>query len=76
VGVALLALYIAQCVLGAFIHFVKIPFGFKRPPQNYGHAILGLTILGLALYQVRLGYKEEWPNTTGRPSLVGSSKFS
>ncbi|KAF8504109.1 hypothetical protein JB92DRAFT_2968863 [Gautieria morchelliformis] len=66
VGIALLVLYFVQCFLGAFIHFVKIPFRFKRPPQNYGHAILGLTILALALYQVRLGYKQEWPNITGR----------
>jgi len=65
-GVVLLALYIVQCALGAFIHYVKIPFRFGRPPQNYAHAVLGLTTIGLALYQVRLGYREEWPNATGR----------
>ncbi|KAF8586721.1 hypothetical protein K439DRAFT_1631448 [Ramaria rubella] len=69
IGKALLGLYLAQCFLGTFIHFVKIPFRLGRPPQNYGHALLGLTIIALALYQVRLGYSEEWPNTTGRGPL-------
>ena len=34
--------------------------------QNYFHAVLGLLIIALAFYQVRTGYKTEWPNTTGR----------
>ena len=43
--------------LGAFIHYVRVfrvsfPFGSRRPPQNYIHALLGLTILTLAEYQV------------------------
>lgn len=70
-GRALLGIYLGQCFLGAFIHYVKIPFRFGRPPQNYAHAVLGLTMVALALYQVRLGYREEWPNMTGRGS-VGS----
>jgi hypothetical protein len=39
-----------------FIHFVRIPILFiaHRPPQNYLHAILGLVILAMASYQVRL----------------------
>lgn len=58
--------YVAQCSLGALIHWVK-PKGIKyRPPQNYFHAIFGLLIIALALYQVRTGYKIEWPKTTGR----------
>lgn len=37
-----------------------------RPPQNYVHAVFGLFLIGLALYQVRLGYKVEWPRVTNR----------
>ncbi|GJJ15869.1 hypothetical protein Clacol_010147 [Clathrus columnatus] len=71
IGVVLLALYIAQCALGAFIHFVKIRvWRFNRPPQNYYHAILGLTILGLSFYQAWLGFTQEWPNSTGRPPVI------
>jgi hypothetical protein len=38
-----------------FIHFVRVPFLFiaHRPPQNYLHAAIGLTILAMAGYQVR-----------------------
>ncbi|KZV79345.1 hypothetical protein EXIGLDRAFT_661129 [Exidia glandulosa HHB12029] len=61
VGLALFILYIVQCAIGAFIHFVKSPKRTRRPPQNYGHAIVGLVIFGLALYQVHLGYTFEWP---------------
>lgn len=70
IGKVLLVLYILQCSLGAFIHFVKIRFRFGRPPQNYAHAVLGLAIVGLSLYQIRLGYSVEWPTATGRPPLV------
>lgn len=69
IGQILLALYLVQCALGAFIHFVKIKVLFNRPPQNYIHALLGLTILGLAFYQARLGFTQEWPNATGRPPV-------
>ncbi|KAF9478624.1 CBD9-like protein [Pholiota conissans] len=72
-GIALFVLYIVQCGLGAFIHFVKKVDRKRRPPQNYLHAILGLAIIGLALYQVHSGYDEEWTETTGRdpvPSYV------
>ncbi|KZS98628.1 hypothetical protein SISNIDRAFT_404495 [Sistotremastrum niveocremeum HHB9708] len=65
-GVALLALYVAQCSLGAFIHFIKNPERKRRPAQNYAHAILGLTIIALALYQVWIGFRTEWPLNTGR----------
>jgi hypothetical protein len=40
-----------------------------RPPQNYIHAIFGLLIIALALYQVHTGYHIEWPETTGRAPL-------
>jgi len=68
-GVALFMLYLAQCGLGAFIHWVKPKVPRGRPPQNYMHAVLGLTIIGLAFYQVRTGYKTEWPMATGLQPL-------
>ena len=37
-----------------------------RPIQNYAHAVLGLAVIALGFYQVRTGYKDEWPATTGR----------
>lgn len=56
VGVVIFALYITQIVVGALIHFVRIPVLFvgHRPPQNYFHALFGLAILAMAAYQVRL----------------------
>ncbi|KAJ7697627.1 hypothetical protein B0H17DRAFT_1197287 [Mycena rosella] len=66
IGVALLALYVTQLLLGTFIHFVKMSFlDGHRPPQNYLHAILGLAILGLAAYQVHYGLTIEWLLTGG-----------
>lgn len=41
----------------------------RRPLQNYLHAVLGLTVIGLAFYQVRSGYKTEWVLSTGRDEL-------
>ncbi|TFK74258.1 hypothetical protein BDN72DRAFT_789463 [Pluteus cervinus] len=66
-GVILLVLYILQLSLGAFIHFKKDPNSRRRPPQNYGHAVLGLLIIATAFYQVHTGYTEEYPNTFGVP---------
>ena len=63
----LLVLYFLQISLGAIIHFVKPKKG-GRPPQNYIHAILGITIVALALYQARTGYMVEWPELVGRPA--------
>ncbi|KAJ6526672.1 hypothetical protein B0H19DRAFT_544248 [Mycena capillaripes] len=60
-GIVLLVLYIAQCVIGAVIHFVKPKGGTRRPIQNYFHAILGLSVLVLGMYQIRTGYAMEWP---------------
>ena len=62
-------LYIVQCLLGAFIHYVKKKDRVRRPPQNYFHAIFGLLIIALALFQVHSGYDDEWPSTTGRDQL-------
>jgi len=66
VGILLFCLYGTQCLLGGVIHFVKPKNATGRPIQNYVHAVLGLTIIGLAFYQVRTGYTREWPNFTGR----------
>jgi len=68
-GIALFVLYLAQCGLGAFIHWVKPKVPRGRPPQNYMHAVLGLTIIALAFYQVRTGFKTEWPTMTGLAPL-------
>jgi len=68
-GIGIFVLYIVQCLLGAFIHYVKKKDRIRRPPQNYFHAIFGILIIALALYQVRSGYNVEWPMTTGRGSL-------
>ncbi|KAJ7587083.1 CBD9-like protein [Mycena floridula] len=65
-GVAIFVLYVVQCSSGAIIHFVKPRGATRRPLQNYFHAILGLLIIGLALYQVRNGFKDEWVKMTGR----------
>ncbi|KAJ7762511.1 hypothetical protein B0H16DRAFT_1529050 [Mycena metata] len=64
-GIVLIALYVAQCILGAVIHWVKPRNATSRPPQNYFHAILGLIIIALSMYQIRTGYNQEWPNFTG-----------
>lgn len=69
-GVAIFVLYWVQCALGAFIHWVKPKRSTGRPLQNYFHAIFGLFIIALAFYQVRTGYKTEWPNTTGRGDIA------
>ncbi|KAI0067008.1 hypothetical protein BV25DRAFT_1795970 [Artomyces pyxidatus] len=75
IGLALLVLYLFQLTLGAFIHFIRIPFLFvgHRPPQNYFHAILGLAILALAAYEVHYGYTTEWPTITGNVHPVPES---
>lgn len=68
VGVVLFIVYTLQCILGSIIHFVKPKNAKGRPPQNYIHAVFGLTIIGLGFYQVRTGYAHEWPRATGRPA--------
>ncbi|KDR75941.1 hypothetical protein GALMADRAFT_516288 [Galerina marginata CBS 339.88] len=74
-GITIFILYFVQCGLGAFIHFVKKQNRKRRPPQNYVHAVLGLAIIGLALYQVHSGYDHEWPSTTGRDPLPAGVKI-
>ncbi|KAI0254618.1 hypothetical protein BJV78DRAFT_1185679 [Lactifluus subvellereus] len=63
VGTAIFSLYIVQVVLGAFIHFVRIPFPLlvHRPLSTYAHVLLGMTILALSGYQVYDGIYIEWP---------------
>jgi hypothetical protein len=68
-GIVIFALYLIQCSLGAVIHFVKPKTFVGRPPQNYLHAVLGLLIIGLAFFQVRTGYKKQWPASTGLADL-------
>lgn len=68
-GLVLFVLYFVQAGLGAIIHWVKPKGPRRRPPQNYFHAILGITIIGLALWQVRTGFRDEWPSVTGRDDV-------
>lgn len=65
VGVILTALYVIQCVYGGIIHFVKPARPNGRPPQNYGHAILGILVIGLSFKQVHNGLDDEWPRIGG-----------
>ncbi|KAF9531597.1 hypothetical protein CPB83DRAFT_76559 [Crepidotus variabilis] len=75
-GIAIFVLYLAQCGLGAFIHWVKKQNRVKRPPQNYIHAVFGLAIIAFSGYQVNSGYSHEWPTTTGRgPAPPGVNIF-
>ena len=55
-------------MIGIFIHAVRVPFLFiaHRPPQNYFHATLGLVILAMAGYQVRLLQPRRSAATTER----------
>ena len=71
-GITLPVLYLVQCALGALIHFVKKADRTRRPPQNYLHAVLGLAIIGLSLFQVHSGYDHEWVVSTGRDALPKS----
>ncbi|KAJ6594592.1 hypothetical protein B0H19DRAFT_974809 [Mycena capillaripes] len=68
-GIVLFSLYCAQCIIGALIHYVKPKNAKGRPPQNYFHAVFGLSIIGLAMYQIRTGYHYEWPTYTGRGAV-------
>ncbi|KAJ7500094.1 hypothetical protein FB451DRAFT_50057 [Mycena latifolia] len=71
VGLALLVLYLIQVFLGSFIHLVKFPrFPGGRPPQNYLHAVLGLAIVGLAMWQTHYGLWTEWALVTGNAHPV------
>ncbi|KAH9961322.1 hypothetical protein BC827DRAFT_1131912 [Russula dissimulans] len=77
VGLTIFGLYLTQCVLGLFVHYVRIPFPVlgSRPPQNYFHAVLGLATIGLAVYQVYTGIYIKWPHATKLP-LSDTAKHS
>ncbi|KAF8507265.1 hypothetical protein JB92DRAFT_2832860 [Gautieria morchelliformis] len=62
-GLAIFILYFVQITLGLFSHLIKFPssrFLFHRSPQQLLHIALGLAIIGMSFYQVRLGYQVEW----------------
>ncbi|CAK5282808.1 unnamed protein product [Mycena citricolor] len=75
IGVALLALYVFQLLVGIVIHFFKCAGLFRghRPPQNYIHVLLGLTILALAAYQAHYGLYTEWNYAIGENHEVPDS---
>ena len=54
-GVAIFCIYLAQVAFGAAVHFVKRPLlpVRGRALQNYVHPLLGVFLIGIALYQVR-----------------------
>jgi hypothetical protein len=65
---------VLQVSLGAIIHWLKPKswaMGGRRPIQNYAHAVIGILIIALALYQARTGYMTEWPRVTGNPAPNG-----
>jgi len=76
-GLVLGLMYFAQLMYGAIIHYIKPRGGPRqlrwvggcRPIQNYGHAIFGLTFIGLGFYQIHLGMSHEWANKAGRGHL-------
>ncbi|KAJ8075840.1 hypothetical protein PM082_021472 [Marasmius tenuissimus] len=75
-GLALLILYVAQLLVGIFVHWVKTPSPFgtgTRPPQNYFHGFLGLAIFVLAASQVHYGLFIEWAFALGGLHVVPAS---
>ncbi|KAJ6456385.1 CBD9-like protein [Mycena sanguinolenta] len=62
-GIILFGFYCVQCIVGVLIHYVKPKNSTGRPRQNYFHAVFGLTIIALSMYQIRTGYKIEWAYT-------------
>ncbi|KAI0708956.1 hypothetical protein C8T65DRAFT_204721 [Cerioporus squamosus] len=79
-GIAIFVLYLAQLALGATIHYYKPRAWAKgagrRPFQNYFHAAFGLLLIAFAMFQVRTGFRSEWPAQTGRgPISNGANVF-
>ncbi|KAJ7454530.1 hypothetical protein B0H11DRAFT_1819831 [Mycena galericulata] len=68
-GTVILVLYLIQCALGAIIHYIKPKKSRGRPPQNYFHAVFGILVIALGMYQIHTGYDEEWPLYVGRGRL-------
>ncbi|EKM75163.1 hypothetical protein AGABI1DRAFT_46873 [Agaricus bisporus var. burnettii JB137-S8] len=75
VGLTLLILYLVQLLLGAVVHFVKLPSVFHghRAPHNYLHIAVGVTIFILAAYQVHYGLYTQWTVATGGLHLIPDS---
>jgi hypothetical protein len=67
IGLALLLLYLVQIVLGPAVHLFKMRSIFRghRPPHNYLHVAVGLSIIALASYQVHYGLYFEWYDFVG-----------
>jgi len=74
-GVLLLFLYYGQVLLGRYIHerrnrLAEIgPVTRPHPPFNILHICLGVSIIGLAFFQVRSGL-QWWEIVTGRPPIT------
>ncbi|KAF7368673.1 CBD9-like protein [Mycena venus] len=68
-GTVILGLYVIQCAIGAIIHFFKPKNAKRRPIQNYFHAVFGLAVIALGMYQIHTGYDEEWPRYSGLGEL-------
>jgi len=73
-GGILLLLYYAQVLLGRYIHERRNklaaigPITRPHPPLNILHICLGISIIGLAFFQVRSGL-QWWETLTGRPPM-------
>lgn len=68
VGLALFILYLIQVLIGNIIHRYKPKSALRRrPAQNYFHVFLGIVIISTSFYQVRTGYKDEFPATGQEP---------
>ncbi|KAL8276339.1 hypothetical protein RQP46_011264 [Phenoliferia psychrophenolica] len=73
IGIALLVLILVQVVFGAFAHRTKasphpssrLPTLSGKSPVRLVHIVLGVTILGLGLYQVHEGLEEYPDNSDG-----------
>lgn len=76
-GLALFILYVVQVVLGLTSHLFKRPshrFFLYRAPHHILHIAVGLAIIGLAFFQVHLGYTFEWPAFVGLPVPASVNK--
>jgi len=74
-GLALFILYIIQVVLGLTTHWFKRPSNrllLHRAPHHILHIAVGLAIIGLAFFQVHLGYTFEWVVWVGAPLVPPS----
>ncbi|KAJ6623430.1 hypothetical protein B0H10DRAFT_791584 [Mycena sp. CBHHK59/15] len=68
-GFLLLVLYLVQLWLGRYIHSKHaVADRAPHPPSNIVHAVLGISIIGLAFFQVRSGMGE-WKSRTGRADV-------